>query len=279
MIPTRHLLEPGGGLCYIACMTWETVWEHLQTGWVAFILILAAGWVVSRLVKRVVHPLLSKLPPLPANILQKGISLLICSLAGVQALHAVGVDIVSILGAAGVAGVAIGFAAQTTLSNLISGIFIMSERSIKPGDYIHVGGFEGTVEAINMLSVTIRQPDNSLLRVPCETIIKTPMSNESQAGMRRCSITVGVEYGTDLDKLQAVAFGVVEAAPYLLDSPAPVLRFVGFDDSCVSIQICAWCQGTDYYGTRYRFAKELYEAFNAAGIGFAFPVRTVVQKG
>lgn len=249
-----------------------------SVGWLQFVFILFCGWLAARVARRMMRPLLSRLPNLTAQVLSKSLTCLIWCFAAVQALHAVGVDIMSILGAAGVAGIAIGFASQTALSNLISGIFLTGEQTLHVGDYIHNGSTEGTVEKINMLSVTLRQPDNSCVRIPCETLIKTPVINETAATIRRCAITVSVEYGTDLSRLEAVARRVVQECDFMLADPAPVFRFSGFADSGVELQVCAWCAGNAYYENRYRFAKALYEACNGAGINFAFPVRTIVKK-
>lgn len=248
-------------------------------GWFRFVLILLCGYAAAQLAKRLLRPLFNRLPEMTAQILRKCVTVLIWCFAAVQALHAVGVDVMSLLGAAGVAGIAIGFASQTALSNVISGIFLAGEHSVKLGDYIHTGNFEGTVEKISILAVTIRQPDNSRLRVPCEMLIKMPFSNESNAGTRRCALEVGVEYGTDLNRVQTIAEKVAAESPFLLNTPAPTVRFIRFGASSVDLLICAWCGADNYYDTRYRFAKALYEAFNREGISFAFPVRNVIRHG
>lgn len=261
--------------------TWDTLLSAAAWlcgfAWFRFVLILLCGYAAARLVRRLLRPVLSRLPQMTAQILGSTLTVIIWCCTAIQALHTVGVDVMSLLGAAGVAGIAIGFASQTALSNIISGMFIAGEHSVKVGDYIHTGNFEGTVEKISLLAVTLRQPDNSLLRIPCETLIKTPVSNESGAATRRCALAVGVAYGTDLNRVQRVAEQVVQEADFLLNTPAPFLRFQGFGDSSVDLLICAWCKSEGYYDTRYRFAKALYEAFNREGISFAFPVRTLVQ--
>lgn len=264
----------------------ETIQRHLfeelgqfnALSLVTCALILLFGWVITRIVRHLMKPLDKRLSPIAAQVLRHSAAAVIWCFIIVHALHSVGVDVVSILGAAGVAGIAIGFASQTALSNVISGMFILGERGLKPGDYVHTGNFEGTVESIRLLSVTLRRPDNSLLRVPCETLIKTPVINDSAYPVRRCDIEVGVEYGTDLTLLESTARRIVSEQPDLLAEPAPVLRFGKFADSSVNITVCAWCKADAYYDTRYRMAKALYEGFTKAGISFAFPVRTLVES-
>ena len=281
-----RFLSPRGGSCGMLrgmlSFSWESLYHAAiricSHGWVAFVLILLAAYLFSRFSQKLLRPLLHRLPEMTAQLLRKTLIALIWCLAAVQALHAIGVDVISLLGAAGVAGIAIGFASQTALSNIISGMFIAGEHSIKLGDYIHTGTLEGTVEKISMLAITIRQPDNSRLRIPCEMLIKNPVSNETNTQTRRCAIAVGLAYGTDLDRVQRLAEQVVRESPFLMDTPAPCVRFQGFGDSSVNLHVCAWCKAENYYETRYLFAKALYEAFNRESISFAFPVRTVVQK-
>lgn len=263
-------------------LSWNQVFNTAawlgSRGWMKFFFILLLGWAAAKICKRALRPLFSRMPEMTAQILGKSLTVLIWCCAAVQALHAVGVDVMSLLGAAGVAGIAVGFASQTALSNVISGMFIAAEHSVKLGDYIHSGNYEGTVEKISMLAITIRQPDNSKLRIPCEMLIKNPVSNETDTGMRRCAISVSITYGTDWEQVERLTARVVKESDFLLDTPAPVVRFRDFGDSGIDLLICAWCKPADYYETRYRFAKALYETFNREGISFAFPVRTLVHN-
>jgi len=106
------------------------VWDFMITqGWVVFVFTLVAGMLLSMILKRIFLPVNRRLPRQVGTLVEKALLTLLWVFVVVHALRAVGVDLISVLGAAGVAGIAIGFAAQTVLSNLISGIFIMSERS------------------------------------------------------------------------------------------------------------------------------------------------------
>lgn len=100
--------------------------------------------------------------------------------------HRLGIDISAMLGAAGIAGVAIGFAAQTSISNVISGLFVITERTFKINDIIEVSGTMGTVQSINLLSVILKTFDNQYVRIPNETIIKANLINYSQFPYRPC---------------------------------------------------------------------------------------------
>lgn len=255
------------------------VWEFLMTqGWVVFALTLLAGVVLSFIMQRIFRPINKRLPRQVGTLVEKTLLTLLWVFVVVHALRAVGVDLISVLGAAGVAGIAIGFAAQTVLSNLISGIFIMSERSIRLGDYVSAGGVSGTVESINLLSATLRQADNSIVRIPSETLVKEPVVNMTGDTLRRCDFDLGVDYASDLEHVRQVLLRVIEEQPLLAATPAPVVQFVGFGDSSLNLHIGAWCKTEDYHKARFAFGKAILDAFARENINIPFPVRTILHS-
>ena len=268
--------------------SWDQTWQWLmaaggrlmELGWLRFIVFIVCGFAGSWFVRRLMRPLhhARKLPSQVLRMLQTALVVLVWVFVIIQALHAVGVDLVSILGAAGVVGIAIGFASQTTLSNFISGIFLVSERSVSLGDYIRVDGAEGTVEAINLLSVSLRQGDNSLIRIPIETLIKSPMVNITGDHMRRIDFDLGVDYGSDLKQVRECILRVVEAHPMLVPTPAPVVLFSGFGDSSLDLHIGAWTTTKDYHEARFHFAHALLAAFEQEGINIPFPTRRLLTN-
>lgn len=262
--------------------TSQTLWEHLQSGaWIqslsylliGFILTLIVRWLFGKLRRtgRIPRPILS--------IARKTLVALIWLFAIIHALGALGINVFSILGAAGVAGIAIGFASQTALSNLISGIFLLSERSLQRGDYVRVNGQEGSVEKIRLLSITLKQADGAEIRIPCETMIKNPVTNITGTALRRCDFDLGVDYGSDLEQVRQVILRVIDAQGLLASTPAPSITFSNFGDSALNLHIGAWCKTEDYHEARYLFATALLEAFRQEGIGIPFPTRSLfLQK-
>ncbi len=247
----------------------------LSSGWFHLSLSIVIACILSFIISKLTRHLPERLPLQLSAFIRKGLYALVWAFALVQGLRAIGVDLISILGAAGVAGVAIGFAAQTTLSNIISGLFIMGERSIRLGDYIRTVGVEGTVEAVNLLSISLRQSDNSLVRIPCESIIKNPVVNVTGDELRRCDFDLGVDYDSNLEQVRDVILKLVEAEPMLATSPAPVVLFTGFGDSSLDLHIGAWCKTGDYHSVRFKFANNLLNEFRKQGINIPFPTRTV----
>ncbi|MCK5007115.1 MAG: mechanosensitive ion channel family protein, partial [Spirochaetales bacterium] len=119
-------------------------------------------------------------------------------------LHLLGVKITALLGAAGIVGIAIGFASQTSMSNLISGLFMISEKPFEIGDVIKMGGTVGIVLSIDLLSVKIRTFDNQYIRIPNEKLLGSEITNVTRFPIRRMDINLGVAYKTDVNHLKTV---------------------------------------------------------------------------
>lgn len=251
--------------------------QFLHSGWFHLTLSIIVACLLTFIIRKLTRHLPERLPLQLAGFIRKALYALVWAFALVQGLRAVGVDLISILGAAGVVGVAVGFAAQTTLSNIISGLFIMGERSIRIGDYIRTVGMEGSVEAVNLLSISLRQADNSLVRIPCESLIKNPVVNVTGDELRRCDFDLGVDYSSNLDQVRETILRLIEEEPKLATDPAPVILFSGFGESSLDLHIGAWCKTSDYHEVRFKFANNLLNEFRRVGINIPFPTRTVIS--
>lgn len=125
-----------------------------------------------------------------------GVSYIILSL-----LHELGFNITALLGAAGVIGVAIGFASQTSMSNMVAGLFLLLEQAFEIGDEISFDRISGRVESIDLFSVKIRTTENTLVRIPNELLIKKEMVNVSFFAKRKLLFTIITPYQTDMKQL------------------------------------------------------------------------------
>jgi len=126
-----------------------------------------------------------------------------------------------LLGAAGILSVAIGFASQTSASNLISGLFLIGEGPFAIGDFIRVGTTEGEVLSIDLLSVKLRTPDNLFVRIPNEQLIKSEVVNLTRFAIRRLNLAVGVAYKEDIPRVRHILMQVATDNPLCLNEPAP----------------------------------------------------------
>lgn len=186
-------------------------------------------------------------------------------------LNLFGIKLTTILGAAGIVGLAVGFAAQTSFSNIISGFFVLSEQALKIGDFVNVDGFAGTVESINLLSVKIVTPDNKVVRIPNETIIKSNLINNTFYSERRMDVRVSVTYSEDLEKVVEVLKNTVSLCPSALTDPAPVVFFDGFANSGIEVVLGAWFKNENFLLMKNEMYIGIKKAFDEAGIEIPFP--------
>ncbi len=255
----------------------STFWQspNLQKGLKAAI-VLATGLPlvlgVSRLVARILrHRLGVQGGELLARIVRYSGYLMVV----VAVLQEFGFNLGAVLGAAGIAGVAIGFASQTSLSNLISGLFIVGERPFEKGDVIEVGSFSGIVEEIGLMALTLRTFDNRSVRIPNETLVKTNVVTVTRYPIRRVDLNVGVAYGEGIDRVIRVLREVAEAHPAVLDEPEPVIVFNGFGESSLDFMIGSWAIKEDFLKVKNELPLRIKEAFDREGIEMPFPHRVL----
>ena len=193
----------------------------------------------------------------------------------VTVLAQLGFNLAPLLGAAGILGIAIGFASQTSVSNLISGFFIMGEQPFVVGDVVQVAGREGTVLSIDMLSVKLRTFDNTFIRIPNETLVKSEVVTMTRFPVRRINVYLGVAYKEDLERVKSVLFDTARANPDILMEPEPVFVFKGFGDSSLDILFGAWTVREKWLQAKNAIHIEIKRALDDAGIEIPFPHRTL----
>ena len=244
--------------------------------WLMALVLLVMGLVAARILRkmfrRVVSPRLSEQH---AQIAEKVVFYFVIAVAALSALREVGADLSVLLGAAGVLTLAVGFASQTTVSNLISGLFLVGERTFKNGDLIQVGDKLGFVTSIDLLSVKLRTFDNLLVRLPNEMLLKAELTNLTHYPIRRLDLTLGVAYKEKVDRVKEIVLEVADKNTYCLDEPKPIFWFNGYGDSAVLLRFSAWFAITNWFEGIHRLQQQIYEALTEAGIEIPFPHRTL----
>jgi len=196
-------------------------------------------------------------------------------LFAVSAMRQFGFDFTVLLGAAGIVTLAIGFASQTSASNLISGLFLVLERAVQPGDVITIGSRTGEVVSVDLLSTKLRTFDNLMVRIPNETMVKSEIVAVNRFPIRRVDLNVGVAYHSDLGLVQRTLLAVAHKNPLCLDEPAPLLIAQGFGDNSVDYLLAVWAKSENFLALRNAITQEVKEAFDEAGIEIPFPQRTL----
>lgn len=192
-------------------------------------------------------------------------------------LQMAGLNLSSLAIFASVLGVGIGFGLQSIANNFVSGLILSFERSIKPGDYVTVGELQGTVLRIGARSTVIRTRDRVSIIVPNAQLLEHEVVNWSYGDeLARLHLPITVAAGADLDVVRRALLGAAHAHPAVLDDPSPEVRFRGFANNALNLELLVWCSNPAGHGA---LESDLYFRIEAnlrgAGLPDPFPQQTV----
>jgi small-conductance mechanosensitive channel len=190
-------------------------------------------------------------------------------------LNQLDIKLAALLGAAGIVGIIIGIASQSSIGNIVSGIFMISEKTFEIGDLIRVGDKLGVVYAIDLLSVKLKTQDNLLIRIPNQTMISTEVTNITRFPIRRMDIELGVAYKEDLRKVLEVLKKIAKENPLCLDEPEPLILIRKYGESSIDLLFGLWFEKTNYVKLRNSILTEIKETFDKEAIEIPFPHRTI----
>ncbi len=236
------------------------------------LLMLLCGFLVAKLISaRGIAFLEKKYPIKNGLIIRRLLFYLILVLFVVMALHQMGFQLGVLLGAAGIFSVAIGFASKTSMSNVISGLFLLGEGAFSVGDTIKIGNTVGEVISVDWLSVKLRTPDNMYVRLPNETIIVSEMTNLTRFKIRRFDLNISVAYKENLPKVKALLLELTRKDNQCLEDPEPMIVYEGFGESGVNIRLAVWAKSEEFLKFKSHITEKVKDALDAAGIEIPFP--------
>jgi small-conductance mechanosensitive channel len=225
-------------------------------------------WFVSNLLKQYIS---SQFNPQHGMVVGKVVRYLGIIIISIMILREMGFELTPLLGAAGIAGVALGFASQTSVSNVISGIFLIAEQPFVVNDIIRVGDVTGQVLSIDTLSVKIRTFENQFVRIPNETILKSQVTTVTRFPIRRADLNISVAYKEDLDRVKEILFDIARKNPRCLDEPEPLLIFERFGSSSIDFRFAIWAETSEWLAVRNEIYHTIKKRFDEEGIEIPFP--------
>lgn len=242
------------------------------------------GYLESNLAKKTS----SKIDDIVFDLLKKFSGILIFAVAILLALDMLGINVMPFIAGAGVAGIAIGFAAKDTLSNLIAGVLLIVDRPFEIGDRIEVWSSPadsatwGDVMDIGLRATKIRTTDNIVIVIPNNEIMMRDIINYTTLSTAiRVRIPIGVSYDTDIDKAKSVILQVAGTAKWVLKDPPPKVVVRQFGASSVDLQLRIWIKDArKRMNTISYMTDKVKDAFDREGIEIPYPKRdiTVTQK-
>ena len=193
------------------------------------------------------------------------------------------INVSGLVASAGIVGLALGFAAQDTLSNLFAGVAILSDRPYEVGDFIILDtGERGKVTKIGLRSTRLLTRDDVEVSVPNGVMGATKIVNEAGGPPQRYRIrtAVGVAYGSDVDHVVSVLGGIANAHPKTLAAPEPRARFRTFGASSLDFELLCWIEKPAERGqVLHELNSEIYRQFGTEGIRIPFPQQDLHVKG
>lgn len=267
-------------------MQLEKLWDRFLT-WgidagerlVGALIILVVGRIIIIFLKKLVANILAKrkVDAGVQSFARSLTSILLNLLLVVAIISKLGVETTSFAALLASAGVAIGMALSGNLSNFAGGLIVLVFRPYKVGDVIESQGETGTVREIQIFHTILTTYDNKVIYIPNGALSSGTVVNYSREATRRLSWTVGVEYGTDFERVRQAALDIVKSDPRVLTTPAPAVILDTLADSSVNVTLRAWVKTEDYWAVDADVRQRIYAEFNRLGIGFPFPQVTVHQ--
>jgi small conductance mechanosensitive channel len=264
-------------------------WRPLLFGAARILAILVIALLVLRVVRRLTGQWISRAEALDTtdpqrqraetlgSLIQSTAEYVVWPIASIMVLSEVGLDVGALLATAGVAGLAIGFGAQTLVKDVISGVFLLFDDLIHVGDLVSIGGTVGTVEEIGVRLIKVRTFDGELVMIPAGEI--RTFGNKSM-DWARVVVPVGLSYEQDVDAILPIMEQVAqewadENQALLLEDQPQVQGLMDFGDSSVTARVVVQVKPGEQFAAERELRRRLKRRFDEHGVEIPFPQRTV----
>ena len=254
-------------------------WEHLVVLWgppllKSLLLLLVGLWLARRLTGMVPKALTRfGLDPMLGDFLRNIAYMAMVVLVVVATLGTLGVQTAPLLAVIGTAGLAIGLALKDSLSNIASGVMLVTLRPFHVGDVVTAAGQTGTVREVRIFQSVLEGPDKQLFTIPNNLITSAVIVNLTTQGIRRVELVIGIGYGDDIAQARDVALAQIHADPRVLAEPAPDVLVYELGDNSVNLGIRCFVKSSDWFGTKTGLLERIKLAFDDAGINIPYPQR------
>ncbi|MBT5073561.1 MAG: mechanosensitive ion channel [Kordiimonadaceae bacterium] len=247
------------------------------TGVTSMIVLIWAALFVSKFVETKLKEAPNVTPS--ARVLLSKISrIVLVVLAFIFAISSMGIDLTALAVFGGAIGVGLGFGLQKVVSNFISGVILLLDKSIKPGDVIEISGTYGRINKLAARYTSVISRDGREHLVPNEDIITQPVVNWTFSDKKvRRHLPVSVSYNCDIEKAMEVMLNAATDSSRVIKNPEPKVLIKGFGDNGIDLELRMWIRDSENGVSN--IASEVYldiwHKFNDAGIEFPYPQRDI----
>ena len=235
------------------------------------LLVLVVGLILAKIITSYLRrSLKTKLNKDRLELLIKIVYYLLIIVTVIWVMSALGIKLSGFLVAGGFLGIIIGFASQSIVGNLVSGIFLTIERPMKIGNAVNIDGQVGIVEDINIISTRLRTFDGLDIRIPNEKVFTTSITNYVSNIARRFEYSIGIRYEDDAQQAISLIRKFLATEPFVLVNPAPLVFVTKLDNSSVNILVKIWSPVSQWFSLYMRLLWEIKKILEENGISIAF---------
>jgi len=269
------------GLAIQVGSTRISVWD-MTVVLLVLVLVVSVAWLASKLAHRALARA-KRLDMTQRLLADKMISLLIWAIAILVGIDMLGIDLSAFAFFSGAFGLAIGFGLQKTFGNLIAGIILLMDKSIKPGDVIAItdqagNSTFGQIRRIGIRAVSLTTRDQKEYLIPNENLMINQVENWSYSSKNvRIQVPVGISYNADIAAAEALMLEAARSVKRVLDAPPPTVWLDSYGDSSVNFVIHCWITDPEegVGNVRSEVLKTLWHKFQEAGVEIPFPQRDI----
>ncbi len=189
----------------------------------------------------------------------------------VLAIATLGVPVSPLLAVLGTAGLAVGLALKDSLSNIASGVMLVTLRPFRVGDVVTVAGQTGSVREVRIFQTVITGADNQHTTIPNNLITAAPIINLTAEPTRRVELVIGIGYEDNIQLARDTALALVKADPRVLETPAPDVVVYELGAHSINLGIRCYVKSADWFGTKVTLLEQIKLGFDQAGINIPYP--------
>ncbi len=233
-----------------------------------FLVCLIAIKIIMKLIDGVMEK--SKLENGVKGFIRSGSKALLWIITIITIANRLGIDTTSLVALVSVAGLALSLSIQGTMSNLFSGITILTTKPFVSGDYVELDGTSGTVSEVGLFYTTMSTVDNKVIYVPNGQVTSAKIINYTRQEKRRVDISFSASYKDSTESVKAALMDAAAADERIIKDPAPFAGLLSYKNSSIEYVLRVWVKGEDYWGVYFGLNEKVRELFNERGIEMTY---------
>ncbi len=185
-------------------------------------------------------------------------------------ISSLGISITGLTVVFSAVSLAISLALQDSLKNLVNGFVLISTSIIKQGDWVEIGGKEGSVLDVRMIYTVLKTADNKKILIPNSSVMSGSIVNYNTLGYRRVDLNFAIAYDSDLDKAKQIVKDVFASCEMIYEDPAPSVVLTELGESSITLTVKVWCSSDDYWDTKWYLVDNIFNEFKRNKINIPF---------